>query len=167
MFLTGGQSSLFELDEDDEVGDGHGDAAGERAPVHGEQPVPGHRLQVLDVPQQLPRGLLADTLLHILRSSPQVPQAGVEIVDLEEEELQQSGKDQTENKESKHHDQQRNLFSRFRSNDESCGQKSSAYKDYLPAMRQNKRQSDKYVCLNCYIPYPKEAIANIIKFIDF
>ena len=83
MYLTRGQSSLFELYEDDEVGDGHGDAAGERAPVHGEQPVPGHWLQVLDVPQQLPRGLLADTLLHILRSSPQLPQAGVQIVDLE------------------------------------------------------------------------------------
>ena len=117
MYLTRGQGSLFELDEDDEVGDGHGDAAGERAPVHGEQPVPGHRLQVLDVPQQLPRGLLADTLLHIFRSSPQVPQAGVEIVDLEEEELQQSGKDQTENQESKHHYQQRKLFCRFCSND--------------------------------------------------
>ena len=85
--LAGGQGSLFELDEDDEVGDGHGDGAGERAPVHGEQPVPGHRLQLLDVPQQLPRGLLADPPLQVLGSSPQVPQAGVQIVDLEKEKL--------------------------------------------------------------------------------
>ena len=96
MYLTRGQSSLFELDEDDEVGDGHGDAAGERAPVHGEQPVPGHRLQVLHRPHQL-------HALQILGCSPQCPEARVQLVDFEEEKLHQQKKCHSERNKSELH----------------------------------------------------------------
>ena len=71
---------LFELYEDNEVCDGHGDGAGERCPVHREQPVPGDGLQVLDVSDQLPDCLPVIPVLEVLSSSPQLPEAGMKVV---------------------------------------------------------------------------------------
>ena len=45
----GWHAGLFELYEDDEVGDHDGHYTGQRRPVHSEQPVPGDRLKVFDV----------------------------------------------------------------------------------------------------------------------
>ena len=82
------ECSLFELNEYDEIGDHDGDGGGERGPVHIEQPVPGDGLQLLYVPEKVP-----DPDLHIsfvvfgfetFSCSSQLPQARVEIMDLEE-----------------------------------------------------------------------------------
>ena len=73
---------LFELQEHDEVGEDDCEGAGEGGPVRGEQPVPGHRLQLLHRPHQL-------HALQILGCSPQCPEARVQLVDFEEEKLKQ------------------------------------------------------------------------------
>ena len=85
------ECSLFELYEYDEVGDHDGDGGGESGSVHVEQPVPRYRLQVLYVPEKAPHPDLCISFVvfsfETFGCSSQLPQAGVEIMDLEEKEF--------------------------------------------------------------------------------
>ena len=85
------ECSLFELYEYDEIGDHDGDGGGERGPVHIEQPVPGDGLQLLYVPEKVPDPDLHNSFVvfgfETFSCSSQLPQAGVEIMDLEEKVL--------------------------------------------------------------------------------
>ena len=85
------ECSLFELYEYDEIGDHDGDGGGESGPVHVEQPVPGDWLQILYVPEKAPHPNLRISFVvcscKTFGCSSQLPQAGVEIMDLEEKEF--------------------------------------------------------------------------------
>ena len=73
--------TCFELDEDDEVGYGGGDHAGQGASGHLEQAVAGHGLQVGDVPEQQPRGLVVRGLVpgQVLHCLPHLAPALVDV----------------------------------------------------------------------------------------
>ena len=57
--------------------------AGQRCPVHREQPVPGDGLQVLDVSHKLLDRPPIIPVLVVLSCSPQLPEAGVKVVNCE------------------------------------------------------------------------------------
>ena len=86
LYLT-----CFKLYEDDEVGDGGGHHAGQGAPGHLEQPVAGHGLQVVYLPEQQPRGLVVPRLgpVQILHRLPHVSPALVDVRHDEDGLLQQ------------------------------------------------------------------------------
>ena len=76
------ECSLFELYEYDEIGDHDGDGGGESGPV---------RIQGLYVPKKAPHPDLRISFVvcscKTFGCSSQLPQAGVEIMDLEEKEF--------------------------------------------------------------------------------
>ena len=81
--LTACDKVLFELDENNDIGDGHRYHAGQCSSVHGEQSVARHGLQVLQGSDQF-RHVLA-LVLQLSQSEFQFLQVSVEIVHFENE----------------------------------------------------------------------------------
>ena len=96
---------MFELYEYDEVGDGHWDGAGERCPVHREQPVPRDGLQVLDIPDQLFDRPPVIPVLEVLSSTSQLSEAGMKVMNCEEYGFHPQKEPNAEQYKPKHHNQ--------------------------------------------------------------